>query len=239
MMNIAARLARLLPVALLVAPAVAHADTSAQDAPIVVAVPAAPALTPVALPPPPVAPAQNEDWNNVSHINGQLVPVGDRTQYLYAFRKTNISTNPIGWIFGYYGLSVTEAVHPNIAIRADANYMSINDTRSYELGVSAPIYFKRAYSGPFVEPGLIVRGAKTMDNLYCAGSTTSCTPTAGSWSTMYGPEMLFGWHWSFDSGLNVAAAFGAARDLSPRTTEYSSDWSKISPAGYFRIGYEF
>ena len=38
---------------------------------------------------------QNEDWSNVSHINGQPVPVGDRNDYLYKFKKTNISVEPV------------------------------------------------------------------------------------------------------------------------------------------------
>ncbi len=47
--------------------------------------------------------------------------------------------------------------------------------------------------------------------------------------------MLFGWHWTFDSGLNVAMAFGAARNMSSDNNEYNSD--EPEPAGYFRIGY--
>jgi len=32
------------------------------------------------------------------------------------------------------------------------------------------------------------------------------------------PEMLFGWHWTFDSGLNVAAAFAPPATSTSRTT---------------------
>src|SRR5215468_3169374 len=49
-------------------------------------------------PPPPgttvqvasVAP-QNEDWHNVSHINGQVVKVGERGDYLYRWKTINIA----------------------------------------------------------------------------------------------------------------------------------------------------
>jgi hypothetical protein len=50
---------------------------------------------------------------------------------------------------------------------------------------------------------------------------------------MVGPEVLFGWHFIFDSGFNVALAFGAARDLS------SDSNTHVEPAGYFRAGYAF
>src|SRR5688572_4023829 len=80
-------------------------------------------------PPPPVRVArvavpapQNEDWNNVSHINGTPVKVGERNDYLNdGYKKVNISSNPIGWMFGFYGVSGSYAIHKNVAIRGDAN----------------------------------------------------------------------------------------------------------------------
>ena len=106
-----------------------------------------------------VAP-MNENWNNVSHINGHPVPVGERGDFLYNYKKMNISSNPIGWMFGFYGLSVSHAVSPNIAIRADGNYFDIDDESGYEIGLTVPIYFKRVYQGPFIEGGLMVRTAR-------------------------------------------------------------------------------
>src|SRR3954464_9515494 len=64
---------------------------------------------------------QNESWDNVNHINGQIVKVGEKGDYLIKFKKTNIATNPIGWMFGIYGLSISQAVSDNVAIRGDAN----------------------------------------------------------------------------------------------------------------------
>ncbi len=166
----------------------------------------------------------NEPWDNVNHINGRLVKVGEKGDYLLKYKKTNISTNPIGWMFGFYGLSVSQALSQNVAIRGDANIFDIDGTEGYEVGLSAPIYFKRVYSGPFIEPGIIARGF-----------SNSCYDCGDSSDTMVGPEILFGWHWTFDSGLNVAMAFGAARNMSSSNSEYSSD--DPEPAGYFRIGY--
>jgi hypothetical protein len=176
-------------------------------------------------PPPPGTPVQvatiapqNENWNNVSHINGQVVKVGERGDYLHRWKTTNIATNPIGWMFGFYGLSVSRAVHDNAALRGDINAFSFDEIGGYEIGLSVPIYFRRVFSGPFLEPGVITRQFSDT----CDGCTSNDEPSVG-------PEMLFGWHWTFDSGLNVAMAGGAMRDLNRD--------GRIEPAGYFRIGY--
>jgi hypothetical protein len=163
----------------------------------------------VAAAPAPPAP-QTHPWTNVSHINGQLVKVGEQGDYLHNDGKTiNIASNPIGWMFELYGLSVSVKVHKNIALRGDIN--SFPDG-GHEIGVSAPIYFKRTFQGPFLEPGLVSR--QLDDNCESCGSV--------------GPEVMFGWHWMFDSGLNVAMALGALRRM---------DGDSAEPTGYFRIGY--
>ncbi len=170
---------------------------------------------------------QNEAWDNVSHINGSPVKVGERGDYLLKYKKLNIATNPIGWMFGIYGVSASYAMSQNIAIRGDANIINIDNESGYEVGISAPIYFRRVYSGPFIEPGLISRGSsESSDNAY------SCVDCGSSSYKMVGPEVLFGWHWTFDSGLNVAMAFGAARNMNS-----DGGSSEPEPAGYFRIGY--
>jgi hypothetical protein len=183
------------------------------------------------------APApQTEPWSNVSHINGQVVPVGQHGDYLISYKRFNVSTNPIGWIAGFYGVSASYAVTQNIVLRGDVNYFKGglfgDDTSGYEVGVSAPIYLRRAYSGPFIEPGLIARGiTHSEDSFDLNGNSTGTMSTT---DTMVGPEMLAGYHWTFDSGLNVAMAFGIAKNLNASD---SSD--SIQPAGYFRVGYAF
>lgn len=166
---------------------------------------------------PATLPPQTHDWNNVSHINGQVVKVGEHGEYLYSDGKTvNIASNPIGWMFGFYGASVSIAVHKNIALRGDINVYHLGSDSGNEIGVSAPIYFKRTFHGPFLEPGIVARNFD--DDCDDCGSA--------------GPEVLFGWHWMFDSGLNVAFALGALRNM-----RHGSD--NAEPTGYFRIGYAF
>ncbi len=176
--------------------------------------------------------AQTHGWNDVSHINGQLVPVGESNSYVKEFRRTNVSTNPIGLITGFYGLSASYAINNHVAIRGDVNYYRPieTDMTGFELGIGAPIYLRRTYQGAFIEPGLIVRRTQS-EGAYESGA-----------STTVGPQVLFGWHWTWDSGLNVAAAFGAGRDMvddSEPSDEYSSDESDLFVNGYFRVGYSF
>ena len=183
----------------------------------------------------PAAP-QNEDWNNVSHINGSIVPVGERGDYLMKFKKTNISTNPLGWMFGFYGVSASYAVSNNVVVRGDINIgHQFEGNDGVEVGASLPIYFRRAYSGPFIEPGLVMRSIQQTSYAYDAyGNTTTSSMSTNSNVLV---EMMVGWHWSFDSGLNLAMAFGAAREIS--NTSGTSNSDEPHPAGYFRIGYEF
>jgi hypothetical protein len=212
-------------------------------------VPVAPPATVQPMPPPPPPTAvppgyvlvpvnaqtapQTEPWTNVSNVNGQVVPVGQRGDYLYKFKRTNISTNPIGWIVGIYGVSVETALNDNLALRFDANYFAMHDTHEtgYEVGVSLPIYFKRTYQGPFLEPGIIVRGFHDTTDEAFAGDTSSQDKAHA------GPSVVFGWHWTFDSGLNVAMAFGVMRNMN--TDQMNSSGDDIEPSGYFRVGYAF
>ncbi|MBA2544595.1 MAG: hypothetical protein H0V17_33440 [Deltaproteobacteria bacterium] len=226
---------RLTLFALVLTAAPAAAQPGADDAPpppdVIVLEPAAP--PPPAYPPPlPPQPApQNEPWNAVSHINGRVVPVGERGNYLYKWKKTNVASNPIGWMIGFYGLSISHAIHNNVAIRGDVNLFDLRDsnTKGYEVGASLPIYFKRVYQGPFIEPGLIVRELGNQG--FC---DFDCTNTKS-----VGPSVVFGWHWTFDSGLNIAAAFGLMRNVNAKMDEFSSSNNDTEPSGYFRIGYAF
>ena len=176
----------------------------------------------------PTPPPQTHSWEDVSHINGQLVPVGESNSYVKKFRKTNISSNPVGWIFGFYGVSASHAINDHIAIRGDVNVYNIIDSNDSgtEFGVGVPLYLKRTYQGAFLEPGFVVRTWDHGHDSYESSSTTA------------GPQMLFGWHWTWDSGFNVAAAVGAGRNLNPEETEYGDD-EEVFFNGYFRVGYAF
>src|SRR4249920_2400010 len=119
----------------------------AQVAPAAGPASVAPALAPpgaAEMPPTPPGPPQNEDWNNVSHINGTPVPVGERGGYLYSFKKNNIQTNPIGWMFGYYQIAGQHALSQNVAVSVELSTWSLGSSGSrsgYQLAATLPIYF--------------------------------------------------------------------------------------------------
>lgn len=176
-----------------------------------------------------------------SSVDGHLVPVGDLHRYSYDQRRFLVSTNPLGWISGSFGASVSYGVHSNVAARLDLGLFLPVDSkvRGLEAGVAAPIYFRRLYDGVFLEPGVIVRRLTE----------------SGASANTYGPQVLLGWHWIWDSGLNLAVAAGIGRnfssDIKPASTTGMSGTAPMMPAkielaeekvfasGYLRFGYAF
>lgn len=173
---------------------------------------------------------QNEEWNNVSHINGVPVKVGERGDYLYKFRKTNISGNPFGPFFGYYDLAVSHALSGNLAATVAISGWDMNGgyTQGYQIPATVPLFFRRTFSGPYLEGGLLLRTDTSSDSY--AYDCYDCTSTMST-SSWAGPQLLFGWQTTFDSGLNVALAVGVAKRMSG---DGESDGN-----GYFRVGYAF
>jgi hypothetical protein len=161
--------------------------------------------------------AKGEVDPDISQINGHPVPVGDHNQYRYSYKKVNIATNPLGLVLGNFALSASFAVHPNVALRADANIYTWLGS-GHELGLGVPLYLRRVYQGPFVEPGFVVQRRDV--------------GFFGDYSQM-GPQVLLGWHWSWDSGFNLAIAGGLGRNLG------GSEGGDIFPNGYLRVGYAF
>jgi Protein of unknown function (DUF3575) len=219
------------PAALVLAATSPAAAQSMSPGPVQTAVPPPP---PQEAPPPPppaqaaVAQPSGAPGNDVSHIGGTPVPVGDHNQYHYRFRRTNLSTNPIGWVLGIYGASLSYGFSDHIAVRGDLNYFDFlnDDGHGYEIGVGLPIYFRRTYSGVFLEPGFILRQYGE-DEDYDDNTTM-------------GPQVLVGWHWMWDSGLNLAIAAGIGRNWS-REDSPDSDFDDEEPFfnGYLRFGYAF
>lgn len=145
--------------------------------------------------------------------------------YLY---RWNVSTNPLGWLFGYYGVSVAYALNNNVALRGDIGATNeFNDDfhhHGVEFTVGLPIYFYSVYNGLFIEPQIYVsdfssKGRHRHNNYHWHHSGL-------------GVGALVGWHWMWDSGWNISAAFGFGRDSS--CCKFG-----CSPRGYFQVGYCF
>jgi len=183
-------------------------------------------------PPPPPAAPQNESWSDVSHINGTPVPVGERNRYLYNYRRTNVTVNPFGVFFGYYDVGVAHGMSQNAAIAASISGFGQELNAGYQATASVPIYFRRTFSGPYLEPGFILRDIEEHIAVDCVNA--ACPQNdSNRW---FGIEMLFGWQWMFDSGLNVQLAFGVARHLA---TNQMNESDGADANGYFRVGYAF
>ena len=209
--------------------------------PVVVTQPAAAPAAPSAVPAAPAAtvarPPQTHDWNDLNHINGQLVKVGETNDYVKTYRRTSISTNPVGWILGSYGVSVSYGLNNNIAIRGDVGYLDDyleEGTTGFSAEVGLPIYLRRTYQGPFIEPGFAIKVLKDEDVVYYSGGSPSGSSTETSTETVAGPQVLAGWQWTWDSGFNLAVAAGVGRNWSS-----DDEFEKIFPNGYFRVGYAF
>lgn len=170
--------------------------------------------------PSPLPPPQTDEWSNVSHINGQVVKVGERQDYLKEIeKKTMIAVNPIGVLFGFYSVSLSHAISDNLAVRGNFSEVRIDDIADgREIGGSVVIYLRRVFQGPFLEPGVMYR---TEDG-----------------ATAVGPSVVFGWQWTYDSGLSVAMAAGAMRNLEANDDGPIAD-DKVQPSAYFRVGYAF
>lgn len=168
--------------------------------------------------------AQNRA-DDISTINGQLVEVGGHNRYRFSHPTWNVATNPIGLMLGFYGVSLSYAITDHVALRGDLNYYDPvdTDTTGTELGIGAPIYFRKMYSGMFLEPGAIIRTESS----------------AGSDNTRLGPQVLLGYHWIWDSGFNAAAAFGFGRDWNTNDQDGFPRGDAVFVNGYLRVGYAF
>ena len=71
---------------------------------------------------------------------------------------------------------------------------------------------------------------------YYSSAPGGCNVTATTTESQTGPQVLVGYHVSYDGGFSMAAAFGIQRNLTSKS-EFGND--TILPAGYFRVGYAF
>ncbi len=55
----------------------------------------------------------------LSHINDLPVKVGEHSDYYYDYKKFNISTNPVGLLLGFVGISASVALSSHIALRGE------------------------------------------------------------------------------------------------------------------------
>ena len=160
-----------------------------------------------------------------SEIHGQPIEVGTRNRYEYGYKRLNLAANPLGAIVGFYGMQGSLAINSTIALRGDVTWYAPptggESQRGFEATGSVGIYFKHMYQGLFLEPGLMVRELETHS------SDRDITS---------GLQVLVGYHWMWDSGLNVAVAAGVGRNLA--SNNYHEPGESFGN-GYLRFGYAF
>lgn len=175
----------------------------------------------------------------VSQINGRLVPIGEHDAYmLHPTKHVNISTNPFGLLFGFYAGDVEVAATDHLVVRGSAEYLDyelLGHTTGTSFSGSMPIYLSTAFRGPYIEPGYIYQQTMEGGWDFLGGHDTPAEP-----HTISGPMMLAGYHWTFDSGFNVAIALGVKDNLlkpmsSPGSSSRSDD-TGASLTGYLRMG---
>lgn len=57
--------------------------------------------------------------------------------------------------YGYYEFTLGVALTEHLAVRGDVTLYSLveSDVHGHELSLGLPLYMRRAYQGPFLEPG--------------------------------------------------------------------------------------
>jgi hypothetical protein len=160
------------------------------------------------------ADSQTPYGKELSHINGTPVKVGEHNEYYYDNKRFNLSVNPLGIMTKWISVAGSVAVTDHLAVRGDLSfYAGEGDLSNVTLG--GTLYFKKMYSGFFVEPGV---GVLNVDS-----STHSLA------------QVITGWHWTYDSGFNIMAGFGIGRSLGSET----DDEFDYIPTGVFKTGYAF
>lgn len=125
-----------------------------------------------------------EQKEKISKIDGQIVKVGSKNEYEYDYKKWNIGVNAFALPLGYISASGSYAFTDHLVARVGAAYDTNNKKGEHSVNAGIPIYFKKAYSGFFIEPG---------------------------YDTRVGIYTAAGYHWMWDSGFNVYAGAGFAK----------------------------
>lgn len=167
-------------------------------------------------------------------------------------RVLALSVDPIGFINGHYGASIARRLNDHAALRIDGQFVrdldGVDDSATWRLGISIPLYLNKTFQGPFIEPGLAASSQLVGIGLYPNGQSLY-----GVHDMAAGPQVFVGWQRLFDNGLHIAAAIGASQDWTatkyapgvigtvfgqPPTTALGV-LSTPNAETYLRVGYAF
>ena len=151
-------------------------------------------------------------------MKGQLVEVGERNKYHYNAPQYNLVKSVWNHDRSVQCFCELRSRQKSLTSRGDVSYDENNS--SWEMAIGSQIYFKKMYSGIFLEPGLVRREV----------------------GNVFGPQILLGYTWFWDSGMNVSLAAGVGRNLNDSDDDTTDEWEDEDDTfgnGYFRVGYAF
>jgi hypothetical protein len=152
-----------------------------------------------------------------------------------ADERVFVASNPFGVALGFYDAGVSVAVSGHAALHLDVTRYDLTRglhrerAQGYEVDVGVALYLGRTFHGAFVEPGFMLRSTETVG--YYEGHYGGTT---------MGPQVLLGYHLTWQGGFSVAAALGGGWNAGDENVETDwFAWDHVFANGYLRIGYAF
>ena len=146
----------------------------------------------------------------------------------------SVTLDPGGLALGYLEGELSARVTRHVAASLSAAHWDVMNHGNVgeQLVVSAPIFLRETFSGPYVEPGVILRSAGSHDDYTCTNGGAGCGSPYDQW---VGPELLAGWSWSLGV-LRIAIAAGPAIHVQDNYHTSSDHPGKLDFNAYFHVG---
>jgi len=176
----------------------------------------------------------DEEYNTLP-TNKPVIPVGERNRYRNAYQTWNVWTNPFGYFWGNFNLGISYAFHQNVKVNLEPQfiYFFLADPKVVGGGatLSTSIYFKKVYDGFYLEPGARI--------LYLSQERKFGGSKADG--LVGGPQLIAGWSWIWDSGLNFNVGLGVGYywGNTGKDVEDTEAFEGIFPAGNLQFGFAF
>jgi len=176
----------------------------------------------------------DEEYNTLP-TNKPVIPVGERNRYRNTYKTWNVWTSPFGYFFGNFSLGASYAFHQNVKVNIEPQFIYFFLAKPHVVGggatLSTSIYFKKVYDGFYLEPGARI--------LYLSQKRSLGGPTADG--LVGGPQLIAGWGWIWDSGLNFNIGFGLGYywGKAGKDVEDTDSFSGIFPASNLAFGFSF
>jgi hypothetical protein len=165
----------------------------------------------------------------------QLIPVGDKHMFTNTYKTWNVWTNPFGFFFGSFNIGASYALHQNIKVNVEPQFIYYFSASPKVVGggatISSSIFFNKVYQGFYLEPGARI--------LYLSQNQTLGSSDVNG--VVGGPQLVAGWGWTWDSGFTVNMGLGmgyfwgsVGRDITD-----TDSFQGVLPAGNFQFGYSF